>query len=413
MVHLRPSRPCPPPRPSRARAHRALAPLAAVAVAAAPALATAQNLVVNPGFETGTTDPFTVVNGMGTGYQGVYPVVASHAHSGEYAAFVYDRARLNPTRFEQAIATVPGDHYLVSYWAEANQGASPSHANGAAYLLFGDTGFGGPLSGQYQQFTRVVTATSATTRFQLSGYPNGADNSVYFDDLSVVHLLPPPAPYTDCATVVGNFVRNCGFEGSSQRSGPFLNDEPTGYTVTFNNGGESAYLQTQRDNFAHSRRSLFSFLDNQIDSGPQPSATLSQTLTGLTPGATYAIQFYAQDNLVWNPGGGGQNRLTVTFGGQTLFDQAVTNRYDNSDPDGIVFNADYRLYTLTGVATGDSTTLAFTGWNNSETDLDDLSVVGPIFLSGPATTAPEPATWALLGAGLLAVGGVARRRRRA
>jgi hypothetical protein len=41
---------------------------------------------------------------------------------------------------------------------------------------------------------------------------------------------------------------------------------------------------------------------------------------------------------------------------------------------------------------------------------DNLSFVLTL---APATTVPEPGTWALLGSGLLAIGGVAARRNRA
>lgn len=47
-----------------------------------------------------------------------------------------------------------------------------------------------------------------------------------------------------------------------------------------------------------------------------------------------------------------------------------------------------------------------TGWDNHGTFT--LTVVDT---SAPITTAPEPGTWALLGTGLVAVGGIARRRR--
>ena len=51
--------------------------------------------------------------------------------------------------------------------------------------------------------------------------------------------------------------------------------------------------------------------------------------------------------------------------------------------------------------------LAFTDYNNPETDLlDDLSVT-PL-----ATTTPEPSTWALVGGGLVGLAGVTARSRR-
>lgn len=60
--------------------------------------------------------------------------------------------------------------------------------------------------------------------------------------------------YTNCATVVGNLVQNCGFEAG-------LN----GYTLTFTNGGGFASPFTDPSN-AHSGTTLFYFGD------PPPAA---------------------------------------------------------------------------------------------------------------------------------------------
>ena len=58
------------------------------------------------------------------------------------------------------------------------------------------------------------------------------------------------------------------------------------------------------------------------------------------------------------------------------------------------------------MAAGAATTLAFTGYNDpGYTFVDDVSVTAV-----PAVVVPEPATWALVGAGLAAVGAAARRR---
>ncbi len=203
--------------------------------------------------------------------------------------------------------------------------------------------------------------------------------------VAALALIVCPAgaqPGSDCTTVSGNLVQNCGFEGPT-----YLVDylqRPSGYAVTGNDGGGAAVVTTNAR--AHSGANAFAFADDD-----PASATLSQTLA-TTPGTVYQISFWAFD-LGGNAAP--RNRLAVTFGGETVFSSALVN--------GL-----YQQFTAVGVATGANTVLAFTGYNtSSSTHLDDLSV------TALAVTAPEPATLGLCGAGLLVVGGVAHRRSRA
>ena len=177
-------------------------------------------------------------------------------------------------------------------------------------------------------------------------------------------------------------MQNCGFEGPTS-TGTFGNPQPTGYTVTGSNGG--GFYGYQSNAYAHSGSNAYTFGDFAPG-----STTLAQTLT-TTVGTPYQISFFAYN---FTGAAGPQNGLTVTFGALMLRAGPLTN-------------SAYQQFTYTGVATSASTTLAFTGYNNLSANLlDDLSV------TALTTTAPEPSTWALLGTGLLAVGGLARRRRR-
>lgn len=178
-----------------------------------------------------------------------------------------------------------------------------------------------------------------------------------------------------------NLVTNPGFE-----DGPDFG-VPTGYTLTFANGGSEA-ARVAIPLFAHSGVASFLFADDA-----PASATLAQTLATVA-GAVYRVGFFAYNSSLGDPN---DDRLTVAFGGVTVFDRAL--------PSGA-----REAFTVDLPATSASTELTFTGFNlGAGTYLDDVSVA--------AVVAPEPATWALVGAGLLSAGllsaaGAARRRGR-
>lgn len=185
---------------------------------------------------------------------------------------------------------------------------------------------------------------------------------------------------SQCDQVVGNLVANCGFE-----TGDF-----TGWTFV---RGPSADLNTGIDKVdAHT--GVYGAYFGAIQTSPTDHGdAIRQTLSTL-PGQTYCITFYSADlNADGTPvlAPTPDNALRVLFGGAVVFEQPILNTAFSS-------------FTVIGVATSATTVLEFDGFNNPAFDaLDDVSV----------TATPEPGAWALLGTGLVTLGGVAVRRRRA
>jgi hypothetical protein len=98
-------------------------PLLIAVLASAALSAHAQNLVVNPGFETGDFTGWTL-----SGDTGGCSVSTLHPHSGNFSA------RLGPLGFQtdgfldQTITTVVGQSYHVDFWL-ANIGNVTQHLN--------------------------------------------------------------------------------------------------------------------------------------------------------------------------------------------------------------------------------------------------------------------------------------------
>ena len=128
-----------------------------------------------------------------------------------------------------------------------------------------------------------------------------------------------------------------------------------------------------------------------------------QQIVATTAGDRYQLSFWYSSrpasayNSVF-PGDvvpAGSNGLSFNVGGSDVSVYAAT---ENDTPDN-----DWKLYTTTFTAIGPTTTLTFTATGTSDsygTSLDGVVL----------TAVPEPGELSLLAAGLLLVGGLARRR---
>jgi len=188
----------------------------------------------------------------------------------------------------------------------------------------------------------------------------------------------------DCTTVASNLVANCGFEDGDHSDATIF---PSWVVIPAADSGTNLLVAGS----PHSGTWAANFGAYIGDDD-----TITQTLPGTVNGQTYQFSFWVQGDSL---GDGSHNDLSASWNGTQLI--SIVNN----------FSSGYVEETFSVLATGNDT-ISFSGadLSTSETggylQLDDVCVA----ISGCASSVPEPATLVLLGAGILGLGVVRRRR---
>ncbi|HEY5035563.1 MAG TPA: carbohydrate binding domain-containing protein, partial [Chthoniobacterales bacterium] len=142
----------------------------------------AQNLVQNPGFETGDFPPW-----VDSGDTSFSSVSSNNPHTGTFSA------QMGPSSsdgfLDQTIPTTIGQNYTVDFWLSNsddtnNNDFSASFGGVTVLSLTNADQFG------YTEFTMNVTATSSSSDMHFAFY--NPPSYWYLDDVSVTAAVPEP-----------------------------------------------------------------------------------------------------------------------------------------------------------------------------------------------------------------------------
>ena len=206
-------------------------------------LAGAQNLVVNPGFESGDTAGWFA---FGT------PTIsaeASQVHSGAYAAQVSNRTQTFMGIAQSFVGTLQaGQTYNVSAWVRLVGGGNQTlqltmQKTDGGVTSFAMIASSSVSSSGWTQLSGQYTYNPSGTVSVLTLYaemPSNATNSYYIDDVQLTNQAPPPPPpppISGTSTVDWNNVHQQidGFGASSAYNGTWSTAEADLLFSTNNN----------------------------------------------------------------------------------------------------------------------------------------------------------------------------------
>jgi hypothetical protein len=184
-----------------------------------------QSIVLNGGFETGDFSDWTLVGDTET-FHNLYNTVATAAdypgvvHSGNYGAFLGENGFA--ATLSQTLPTVPGQHYLVSFWLDDLIPGSVQSFN-AFWNGTNLTSLLNPPAFTWSNFLTVVTAsdTNSLLEFDVENDPS------YFglDDITATPVTTglPPVATSQTVTLEENGTANLTLTGS----------DPQDWTLTY------------------------------------------------------------------------------------------------------------------------------------------------------------------------------------
>jgi len=217
----------------------------------------------------------------------------------------------------------------------------------------------------YTAYTAAFTAVAASETLSFVGTDTrGGDNTVFIDNL----LISSPSPIPAGSTSIGNG----GFEVPSTSTYAY---NPSGgiWTFTASAGANGSGISANGSGFTATTGSApqgtqVAFL--------QGTASITQSLSGLVPGASYTLSFLAAERATNNNGG---ETWSVTVNGATIASYAP-----------LASATTYTAYTAAFTATTGTETLAFAGTNARGGD--NTVFIDNVILTAPAPAAPTGLT---------------------
>ncbi len=165
-------------------------------LAFAATVASAVNLINNPGFETGSLSSWTLNdNSSGTNWH----IANDHVHTGRYSAEVTGNALIEQTFAPTATASITE----VSAWVKQDPGAlfiiDLLYTDGSDTLFFAT-----PTETDFEKYdlTSMLDPGKFLTTLQVYGYDGGENGPTWLDDVTV-GVQPTPEPATVAALGLG------------------------------------------------------------------------------------------------------------------------------------------------------------------------------------------------------------------